>query len=47
MCEAMERAGAAGDIEGLAERLPYFDEQIAEVDASIAQLLTREAVVPR
>jgi len=45
MCEALERAGAEGDIEGLAERLPLFDEQIAAVDASIAQLLARESAV--
>lgn len=42
LCEALERAGAAGDSAALAKRLPLFDAQSAAVDESISQLLTSE-----
>jgi HPt (histidine-containing phosphotransfer) domain-containing protein len=47
LCEAMEHAEAEGSNDGLAERLPLFEQQIAAVDASIARFLTREAEVSR
>jgi PAS domain S-box-containing protein len=42
LCEALENAGAAGDVAALAERLPLFDAQIAAVNVSISQMLASE-----